>query len=272
MHEIALCCTDPENLDSLILSERGAARVYLGNEFCENLIPSRRELLRALGRLEERRLDASLATPMPSDCGIERVARLCEVLPAGTEVIVNDWGVLRFLRMRFPDLVPVAGRLLARQMKDPRLDSSEWSRLVPHGLFSASRIALLLELGFQRMEIDLPPHFVPDAIDARGLRLTVHAPYGYCSKGRICRIGSRSLPAAQKFASGHPCQRECLKYVARMERPSPAGAGLRTFQRGNTLFYRYSEEMARSLRTLLEDGRADRLAIAGDWHEGRSAA
>jgi hypothetical protein len=271
-HEIALCCTDPENLGALLLSEGGAARVYLGNEFCENLILSRRELLRALAGLEERGLEASLATPMPSDGGIERLARLFEVLPAGTEVIVNDWGVLRLLRKRFPDLVPVAGRLLARQMKDPRLDSPEWSRLVPHGLFSASRIALLFELGFRRMEIDLSPHFVPDAIDARELRLTVHAPYGYCSKGRICRIGSCSLPDGRKFAPGHTCRRECLTYVARMERRSPVGAGLRTFQRGNTLFYRYSDEMARSLRTLLERGRADRLAIAGDWHEGSSAA
>jgi hypothetical protein len=190
MFEIALCCTDPTRLESLVLGESGATRVYLGNEFCENLILSRRELLGALSLLEEIGLHASLVTPMVADRGMAKLAPLFSVLAPGTEVIVNDWGVLRHLRMRFPELVPVAGRLLARQMKDPRLDSTEWSRLVPHGLFSPFWVELLLDLGIRRMEIDLAPHFDAETVRCSGLSLTVHAPYGYCSKGRICRIGS----------------------------------------------------------------------------------
>jgi hypothetical protein len=131
---------------------------------------------------------------------------------------------------------------------------------------------LLLSFGVQRMEIDLPPHFDPSEVQSPDVRVTAHAPYGYCSKGRICRIGSLSLPAPSKFAPGHPCRRECLTYVAGMERRAAGGEGLPTFQRGNTMFYRYSDEMTRSVGRLLEEQRCDRVVVPGDWNEDRSAA
>ena len=38
-----------------------------------------------------------------------------------TEVVVNDWGVLRLVRREFPGLRPVLGRLMNKMMRDPRV-------------------------------------------------------------------------------------------------------------------------------------------------------
>lgn len=291
-YELAISLTDPRALAALrgprgprelrsssaiaaladVLGETEVTRVYVGNEFCENLILSRERLRKALHFAERLGLQPSLVTPMATDWGFDRLLPLLEELSPGTEVIVNDWGVLRLVRARLPHLVCVVGRLLAKQVKDPRLTSSDWTRLVPHGLFAPGFRDLLLSFGVRRMEIDLPPYFDPSQVHSGDVRVTAHAPYGYCSKGRICRIGSLSLPAAAKFAPGHPCRCECLKYVAKMERRAAGGEGFPTFQRGNTLFYRYSEEMTLALGRLLTERRVDRVVVSGDWNEDRSTA
>jgi hypothetical protein len=286
MFEIAISLTDPVGLwspaglrspgmDSAlapILGETSVTRLYLGNEFCENLMLSPERLRKALRRAAELGLRGSLLTPMVTDRGLRRLLPLLEVLAPGAEVIVNDWGALRLLRESFPHLVPVAGRLFAKQIKDPRLSSPDWMRLAPHGLFESGFRDLLLSFGVGRMEFDLPPHLDPSHVHSEDIRITAHAPYGYCSKGRICRIGSLSLPKSSKFAPGHPCRQECLTYVAPMERRVGAGESLHVFQRGNTLFYRYSEAMMRALGQLLRERRCDRVVVSGDWNEDCRAA
>jgi len=130
--EIALHFTDPRSLERL--SEGGAdsvSRLYFGNEFCNHLIPSSRTLSEVLARSRELGLLFSLVTPTVTDSGIDALGRLFRSLPDGSEVIVSDWGVLRLARTEFPSLLPVAGRLLCKIMKDPRLPSRDWTKLVP---------------------------------------------------------------------------------------------------------------------------------------------
>lgn len=286
MFEVAISLTDPRVLASPaelrssravaalspLLAETSFSRVYLGNEFCEKLMLSPGRLREALRRAADLGLRASLLTPMVTDGGLVRLLPLFDALAPETEVIVNDWGVLLLLRQRFPHLEPVAGRLLAKQIKDPRLSSPDWTRLAPHGLFAPGFRDLLLSFEVRRMEIDLPPYLDPSHVRSEDIRITAHAPYGYCSKGWICRIGSLSLSKPSKFAPGHSCRLECLTYVAPMERHVGAGESLHVFQRGNTLFYRYSEEMMRALGQLLQERRCDRVLVSGDWNEDCRAA
>ncbi len=244
--------------------------LHYGSEFCEHLIPGPRALGAALATAEAAGLALCLLTPMVSDRGLRRVRALLARLPAGSEVVANDWGVLGVLRDEFPALVPAAGRQLCKMVKDPRLPSAAWTRLTPHGVHSAPFLALLERLGVARLEVDVPPFARLDDLRGRGLPLAVHAPFGYATRARICKIGCLRLPAAERFAPGHRCRKECLRYVERLDRG--AEHDLPTLRRGNTVLYRHGAEMTRTLAAALGHGDVARLVIAGDWNEDRRTA
>jgi hypothetical protein len=97
MVELAISLTDPGVLASSrelrsssavaalahVLGETEVTRVYLGNEFCENLILSPERLRKALRLAADLGLQPSLLTPMATDWGVERLLPLLEMLPPG---------------------------------------------------------------------------------------------------------------------------------------------------------------------------------------------
>lgn len=253
------------------VADRMVGRLHFGNEFCETLVPTPSTLDRAVDRAERAGVRISLLTSMVSDHGIAALRRLFPRLPAGSEVIVNDWGLMVAME-DFPDLAPVAGRLLCKMIKDPRLPSAEWARLYPHGVFTPAFRGILDRFGVRRIELDVPPF--ADVADFRcdGLEVSVHLPFGYSVKGRACKIGSLHLADADKFATGHSCRKECLSYVGSLSRPADMAANdLPTFQRGNTVFYRHSSDMGEAVMAAVRDGWIDRVVLAGDWNEDHGA-
>jgi hypothetical protein len=236
--------------------------IYFGSEFCEFLLPAAEVLKRALRLAGEAQCALSLLTPMASDGVIARLRELLPLLPAGSELIVNDWGVAAFAQREFPGLRLAAGRLLCKMIKDPRLDNAVWADLYPHGLGGRSFHALLDKLGIARIELDVPPYAKPQVFSSLGREAAVHAPYAYVAKGRICKLGSLSLAPTQKFAPGRECQRECLRYTAAMERPGKS-ADLGTQQRGNTMFYRHTPAMSAAAATAIAQGWLQRVVLRG---------
>jgi hypothetical protein len=256
-----------------VLAGRALSRLHFGNEFCERLIPTPGALERMLGRTAAWGVTLVLATPAVSDRGMARLRRLFRRLPEGTEVVVNDWGVARLLRREFAALEPVAGRQLCKMIKDPRLPSPEWVRLYRHGVHAAPFRQLLARFGMARMELDVPPFAEARDFHSPELGVTVHAPFGYSVKGRMCKIGSLGLEARRKFGPQPACRKECLIHLDRLSRPPETGArDLATFQRGNTLFYRHTPEMGAALIEAAGQGWIDRVVVAGDWNENRRAA
>lgn len=269
MTVLALAITDASGLDRLAAPPEfagiTAGRLHFGGEFCETLLPTAAGLKRALAAAETFGLAFTLATPIVSDAGLARLDRLLPLLPPGTEVTANDWGFLRRLRDHFPDLVPTAGRLLCKQVKDPRLPSAEWTRLQPHGIHAPGFTAMLARLGCRRIEMDVAPFATEADFHSPSMAVSVHAPFGFTTKGRSCRIGSLALPTSGKFAIGHDCRKECLRFQSAATRPDAATADLATVQRGNTLFYRHATEMAATLRAAAAAGAVERVILAGDW-------
>lgn len=264
--ERALAVVDPRRLDEL-LADPAPARLHLGSEFCETLLPSPRQVNGAVAAARARGIGFALVTPMLSEAGMARLDVLLPLLPEGAEVVANDWGTLRLLRGRAVE--PVAGRLLCKMIKDPRLPSAEWARLYPHGIHSTPFRRLLERLGVRRIEMDVPPFAAPGDFRSPGMKVAVHAPYGYSVKGRACKIGSLRRPDADKFRTGHDCAKECLAYVGVLSRPQTAAAELETFQRGNVVLYRHSPAMAEAVDQAVAQGWVDRIVIAGDWHADR---
>lgn len=244
------------------------SHLHFGNEFCERLLPEADALVQALETAARLGVVLVLSTPMLADTGIGQLRDLLRVLPDGAEVVANDFGVLRLLQREFPALRPVAGRMLCKAIKDPRLPSETWARLYPSGVAAPPFVALLQRLGVIRMEMDVAPFARTEDYADLPLPVAVHAPFGYSVKGRICRPGSLHQAGPHKFAPNHHCHKECLVYRGAMQREGlAAGRDLHTFQRGNTLFYRHSPEMQQALSEAIGQGWVERLVIAGDWHE-----
>jgi len=296
--EIALALTRPESLERVrdlgpapavtdclrrlncppdSIEDRAAkwpvGRIYLGNEFCERLIPKAADLQQAQEEATGQGMELTLVTPMVTDFGLERIEKLLPRLGEGSEVVINDWGVLQRVRTAYPALKPVLGRMLNKMIKDPRLPSADWTRLHPHTGRQSHFQGLLARFGIDHLEMDVPPFARPDQFEAAPMTLSVHLPYGYTVKGRMCRIGSLHQKGADKFRAAHACRKECLHYWVEAKRPGRRpDAELMTFQRGNSQFYRHSSEMAAALWRAVEQKRIKRLIFSGDWHENYRAA
>lgn len=255
-----------------LLDQKRITRIHFGNEFCQRLLPSVRALQTALAATTASGLDFGLALPMLTDDGIEEADVLLGMLPEGTEVTVNDWGLMRRLTRRFPRLRPTAGRLLCRMLKEPRAPSAAYLQLGGHGFMTPGLESLLERFGVSRLEIDVAPFARGTDLHAQRARFSVHAPFGFATTGRICRIGNLHRPMARKFATGHTCARECLTYGCELSaRGEPDEGRMRIFQRGNTIFYRHTTAMTQALAEAVAAGSVDRMVISGDWNAARRA-
>jgi len=233
--------------------------LYIGSEFCEHLLPTAHTLKKAIDRAQEIDCRVSLLTPIASSQVIRNLARLLSRLPDGSEVIVNDWGVGYFVKNHFARLRPVAGRILCRMMKDPRLGrSSNVFSFDPRPLATMFR-----RLGMERMEMDVPI-FVDDSTFASlPMSASVHVPFSCVAKGRMCQIGSTAIRGPERFAVGRACKKECLKASAELKRPGMS-AECRTFQLGNTIISRHSKEAFEVVKTAVERGFVSRIIAPGE--------
>lgn len=256
------------------LAPLAPTHLYLGSELCEHLLPDGKTLAAARSFAEDRGLALALLTPIASPAVIRELDQvLLPQLPDGAEVIVNDWGVARLLAershaarlhaARFPRLAAIAGRLLARMVKDPRLTGAEWAPHCRHGLRSPGLRALLERLAMRRLELDVPLHATVEDFAQLPLPVGVHLPFFVVAKGRLCRIGSTGLTGAERFAPGRRCKRECLHLSATMTRPGGADR-YETLQLGNALLARHSAAMVEAVAGAVTAGHVTRLVVQGE--------
>jgi hypothetical protein len=260
-----LCVHDPHLLEQsghrlrqMNLPER-LAQLRLGSEFCERLIPTSTQLDRLLAVTDGMGIAPALVTPMLGDSSMARVRKLLAALPDGAEVIVNDWGALHVVANEFPDLQPVAGRQMCKQVKDPRLGSPTWARLYPGHAGSTSLVSLLRRFRVNRLEVDVAPFASVEDLQLADMDLGVHADFGFAAKGRVCQMGSMHQPITNKFAPLHGCQFECLSYATPLQRQSAHSHELPTIQWGNAMLYAHNEQMRAVLTRASVRGQIARL-------------
>jgi len=246
------------------LAPLAPTHLYLGSELCEHLLPEPEMLATARTLAADRGLALALLTPIASPAVIRALDDvLLPQLPDGSEVIVNDWGVARLIDERFPGLTAVAGRLMARMVKDPRLPGTDWAPHCRHGLRSPGLGALLERLRIRRLELDVPLHATVEDFAGLPLPAGVHLPYFVVAKGRLCRVGSTGLKGSERFAPGRRCKRECLHLSATMTRPAGTDR-CETLQLGNALLARHSAPMFAALAGAVAAGHVTRLVVQGE--------
>lgn len=239
------------------IAEIPLARVYFGNEFCERLIPPVHHVEEVLQACTARKLKFSLVTPYLTDLGMEAVAKILQALSnhaAFDEVIVNDWGLLYYIRTNYPALKVVVGRLLDKMKRDPRFGRRDYERLFNgEGLKmlkspSVSAVCyqdFLKHFGVERAELDNVQQGLH--LEApEGIKISVYLPFGFVTNGRICQFAGIHNPRDEKFRVTSPCRRECQSYEQFMQKAvSPIPDHLEDdevgkislIRKGNTVFY-----------------------------------
>lgn len=226
-------------------------RAYLGNEFCQYLIPARESFSKVCRELRERGLAITFLTPPVTDAGLDKLRPLFAWLAAqanGAEVVFNDWGTLQVLHEEFDALRPVRGRLLNKTMRDPRVtplynapDAPEGIRasMQPDGLEMPSLQRLLRRYGVETVELDILLQDSTSDLRRLPFQVAFYFPYGFVTTGRQCMIGALHLEESERFRPMQRCQHECRLYLTehRFVGTTLPTDGTAFYQRGNTFFY-----------------------------------
>lgn len=237
--------------------------LYFGSEFCEHLLPTPSALEGALDLAQEHALTFVLLTPIASPGALRQLSTLLRALPSSAQVVVNDWGVAHLIAEQAPHLERLAGRILCRMIKDPRLGSADWAAQCSHSLDSPHLRAIFQRLGLEHFEIDVPLFAESSDFTRLPMRKSVHIPYGFVAKGRMCRPGSLSITGPERFAVGRTCHKECLTITASTARPGTSDQR-ETVHVGNTIFSRHTSEMTAAVMAATDAGAVQRLIVPGE--------
>ena len=225
------------------------SRLYFGMEFCENLLPTPRQLRFALDFAKDHSLDFTFLTPVCFPATMEKVQPLLDMLPQGAEVVFNDWGMPGAIRER--NLTPVHGRLLCTLKRDPRMDleSDALAYFRSHNI-QANYCELLRESGVSRVEMENVIQGFDMPADS-GLDVSLYYPFVACSVTRKC-IFANIRSTGGKFAISDRCERHC---TAKQLHADVDGAGITI--RGNVQFYENGK-----VPENLDTARVNRLVFA----------
>ncbi|MFA6030839.1 MAG: hypothetical protein WC969_13355 [Elusimicrobiota bacterium] len=182
--EKALHLTPPQLGPRALKAAKGFDALYLGDEFCLNLLPEPDEFARARRAFGGRTV---LTTPLLTDAALDSVLRIVDANASAREpleLVVNDLGLLCELRRRRR-----AGRVRAAL-----------GRVFGHRVKVMARTfaeRFLKEQGLARIELDDPALLARFA--SFGLPLSFHAGFRYVSVTRFCPW-ERHWPAPCAYA------------------------------------------------------------------------
>lgn len=220
------------------------SRLYFGNEFCQRLIPTKRQLEEVLGFVAKNDLAFSLVTPYVTDQALARLEGLISLVAASrpaAEIIFNDWGVFQFLEEECPGLTPVMGRLLNKIKRGPRIMNildkvpEETRQYFQGSSLDVPAVGRFLkDRGILRVEFDnlLQGTHLPAADD--GICKSLYMPFVFVTTTRFCLSAGCDSPAKSEYVGVLNCREECRKYTFNLHNPV---MGVPLIRRGNTIFF-----------------------------------
>jgi len=194
----------------------GFSRLYFGPETCQRLLPTERELKKAKALCKKHNLKFSFVTPFVTDAGLKRIQSLIKLLSAEDELVINDYGVLRLAQGNKFELV--AGRLLNKQYRDPRIAflPQALCELVEH--FRQSQASsdefqrLLVSFGVNRIELDNLLQGIGTDLSNSMLSGSLYYPWVFIAATRLCLTNSCDKLYAKRRIGVFACSKECQRY------------------------------------------------------------
>ena len=267
-------------LSQLRYIERKYSRLYYGNEFCERLVPSLKDLKEILGYIKMWGLEFSFVTPYVTNIGLEKLKVLFEFLKTkkiNCEVIVNDWGVLSLINREYLDFQPVLGRLLTKQKRGPRLikllkrrarprlmvnpeSPSQRHILIqkklPLGLDSyykgsnTSSVPIihkfLISQRIKRIELDNIAQGMLLELPRSKISASAYTPYIYITTTFFCQT-ARCNQKNKSLLKIKPCKRQCQRYLFKLRHKTIPKV---IFLKGNTQFYKNPKLSIKELKKI----------------------
>jgi len=238
--------------EQLALIAGDCQRIYFGNEFCQNLIPSSSEVIRLIEYCQDKGLGFTLLTPYLTDKGMDSILPILNHVRdrnPGSEVIFNDWGLLKVLTDDYPGLEPVMGRLLHKMKRGPRFMNLK--EMVPESTISYYQSSyyqscsldsplyqsFLSEQGIKRVELDNLLQGISLNLKNTVISGSLYVPYAYVTTTRLCLSAGYGEEPNEDIQIAK-CSQECRGYYSRLTHP---GMGLTLFRKGNTIFFKNSE-------------------------------
>ncbi len=242
-------------------------RIYFGNEFCQNLIPTLNTLKKWYIFAKDEGKGFTFVTPFVTNAGLTKLKSLLAFLDyqKNIEVVFNEWGVFKLMKDNFRNLIPVLGRLLTKQKRDPMMlrillgkqkarvmrmtDKTTrilFPKKVPHSLFEHHQASVidvsifqkfLFSEGINRVEIDNLVWEMKVRTN-KEIGVSIYLPYGYITTTRMCGKLTLTYKA---------CGMECKRYYLQLEDES---LPVPFYCIGNTIFYKSefpSEEYLKAL-------------------------
>ena len=253
-------------------------RIYFGSEFCGHLIPGSVAYARALRLAIGFGVGFTVTTPPVTDKMIDRlVDSISTVMQRpGVELVFNDWGVYHLARERWPQATLRMGRLLLRQVRDPRAGMRDWGRVGLSGMpaswrwtnAGSSRFGALCDrLDIVAAEADFPLHGLDDgALGGGSPRLALHLSYMVCATGRLCAASAAAPKGSDALAPPRTCPGICRDQVStvltRWDDQDPAAPPVRLVERGSTQFHAVPPEVVASAARFCETNPVSRIVLS----------
>lgn len=245
---------EKEGLEGTYLSTLQCSRMYFGNEFCQMLMPNLDEIEKMIKVLEGQNVNFTLLTSYLTDLGLSILDPLLQFLDSHGrehnkkyEVVVNDWGALRVIKLKYSSLVPVLGRLMLKMNKDPRvaLKADESSKAFGFSTLQQCSLTVPVYLEFlrtqnvKRVELDFVEQGFAMDFSSWNIEASLHFPIKYITTARRCPMANLSREPEYKYGYYNTkCNRECQKYETQII-PRPGlilSGGTELFYVGNTVF------------------------------------
>ncbi len=246
-----------DQIDAFQVDGRHAfQRLYVGDEFCAKRLPSIKELERACELADNHGYEISLISPYLTDEELVGFSALLTCLGRyrpDAEVIVNDLGVLFYVRRRFPRFHLGVGRLLNKGFKDPRLGnghvdpsgSQDNAALVNDCTYGRTEFRQMMStMSVERIEQDMLPYGQNLFQDGGALKQSVYFPFGYVTTGRVCWMAACFQKKNGSFVPPKACARPCNGQTLELKNPQ---IRFRMVQNGNTVFFVYPDTMLAAL-------------------------
>lgn len=209
-------------LEDSTLINKYISRLYVGNEFCHNLFPDEKLLMKIIHKAWAENLNVTLSFTYIRECYIEKTKKIIEKLYSlcvenkkAIEVVINDWGMLQVIKDKNDFLVPILGVLLNKRRKDPRYMykkgyEEDKDLMAKNNLNSNLFGEFLLDNNISRFEFESCGYdiLIPKGSHSLHLPFYVTNVSQYCPLYAMCHNGDRG-----KQILVDQCPKYCEEYV-----------------------------------------------------------
>ncbi len=104
------------NIEDFKYFDKKYSKIYFGNEFCSKLLPKEKEVEEVIDIIKKKKLNITLLTPQLNSEGVKRVKKIIKQLYKEkllSEIVVNDYGLLYYIKENFLDCEIILGRTLS---------------------------------------------------------------------------------------------------------------------------------------------------------------